>query len=173
MTREQQEAEDALRAFHRPGSSGVVLLGGPGEGVTFLATGKETYGAYAQLGGVVLPGGGPPLHIHHREDETYYIVEGSLEVRLGDATVAARQGDYIRIPRGTAHTVRNVGERAARVLVTVAPAGLEDFFAEVFQPVAGPTAPPLAPPAELIDRMIQAAPRYGLELLPSPEESRT
>jgi quercetin dioxygenase-like cupin family protein len=171
MTSEQSEMMGEHPPFHRPGSTDVVYWG-PGVVITFLATGKDTNGAYTQVENEVAPGGGPPAHIHQREDETWYVVEGSLEFRIGESTRVARPGDYVRGPRGTVHVFRNVGERTARVLNTFVPAGIENFFMEVLQPVADRTAPPPAPPADLIDRMIKAGPRYGiefLEVLPPPE----
>ena len=175
MTSEQQETAGARQTFHRPGTTDVVYWG-RGDGVTLLAAGNDTNGAYAQVEGALAPGGEAPPHIHHREDETFYVLEGSLEVRLGDSTLVAQPGDYLRVPRGTVHALRNVGERTARVLVTFVPAGLEGFFAEVYQPVAGRTTPPPPPPADLIERMLQAAPRYCCEfpgLLPPPESRAT
>jgi mannose-6-phosphate isomerase-like protein (cupin superfamily) len=168
MTSEQQETVGEHPPFHRPSRADVVDSG-DGIRLTFLATGKDTNGAYTQGEGVVMPGGGPPAHIHQREDETWYVVEGSLEMRIGDATLVARPGDYIRGPRGVVHAFRNVGEHPARLFTTIVPAGLEDFFMEVSQPIADPTAPLPPPPADLIERMIQAAPRYGLEFFPPPE----
>jgi quercetin dioxygenase-like cupin family protein len=172
MTSEQSGTTGEHPPFHRSGNTDVVFWG-RGDGVTILATGKDTNGAYAQVEGVLMPGGEAPPHIHHREDETFYVVDGSLELRLGDDTLVALPGDYMQVPRGTVHAVRNVGEHMARALVTFVPAGLERFFMEVYQPVAGRTAPPPPPPADLMDRMIQAAPRYGSEFLemPAPPES--
>jgi mannose-6-phosphate isomerase-like protein (cupin superfamily) len=169
MTSEQSETAGGHPPIHRPGSADITYHG-LGESLMLLATGKETNGAYAQLEGSVAPGGGPPLHIHHRADETFYLIEGSLEVRLGDSTVMVRPGDYVRVPRGTVHTFRNVGERAARMFVTLVPAGLETFFSEVFQPVVGSMSPPAPSSADLIARATQAAPQYGLELLLPPED---
>jgi quercetin dioxygenase-like cupin family protein len=171
MTSEQGETTDANRAFHRPGTAEVVYWGF-GDGVTILASGKETNGAYAQVEGMLAPRGEAPAHIHHREDETFYVLEGSIELRIGDVVHVVQAGDYMQVPRGTVHSLRNVGEHTARALVTFVPAGLEGFFTEVYQPVIGRTAPPPPPPDDLMDRMRQAAPRYGcefLELSPAPE----
>jgi quercetin dioxygenase-like cupin family protein len=167
MTSTQASTVGARRAFHRPGNTGVVYWG-PGDCGAFLATGADTNGAYFQADVTVLPGGGPPPHIHHREDETFYIVEGSLEIHLGDVTAVGRPGDYVNVPRGTVHAFRNVGEHPARMLITFVPAGMEHFFAEVYQR-ADRTAPPPAPAADLLVRLMKAAPRYGLEVLPLPE----
>ena len=168
MTSEQQETADARQAFHRRSSTDVVYWG-IRDGATFLATGKETNGAFAQFEVVVAPGGGPPPHIHHHQDETFYMVEGSLKLRLGESTLVARAGDYVRVPRGMLHAFRNVGEHTARMLVTFVPSGIENFFMEVYQPVMGPTALPPEPPADMIDRIRIAAPKYDFEIFPSLE----
>ena len=173
MASEQRDMAGGNRALQRPGTADAVYWGF-GDGVAILASGKDTNGTYAQVEGMLVPAGEAPPHIHHREDETFYVLEGSLELRVGEDTYLARPGEYLRVPRGTVHALRNVGEHTARALVTFVPAGLEGFFAEVYQPVAGRTAPPPPPPADLMDRMKQAAPRYGcefLELRPLPEES--
>jgi quercetin dioxygenase-like cupin family protein len=164
MNNEQPEMRGDNQAFHRPGTAEVVYWGF-GDGVAILASGKDTNGAYAQVEGALAPGGEAPAHIHHHEDETFYVLEGSIELRVGEATYLARPGDYLQVPRGTVHALRNVGEHTARALVTFVPAGLEGFFAEVYQPVVGRTAPPPPPPVDLIDRMRQAAPRYGCEFV--------
>jgi quercetin dioxygenase-like cupin family protein len=166
MTSEQQETSGTNQALHQPDTADVVYWGF-GDGVTILASGQETNGAYAQVEGMLAPRGEAPAHIHHREDETFYILEGSIELRIGEVTHVVRAGDYRQVPRGTIHSLRNVGEHTARALVTFVPAGLEGFFVEVYQPVVGRTAPP-PPPADLMDRMRQAAPRYGCEFLELP-----
>jgi quercetin dioxygenase-like cupin family protein len=164
MTNEQLGTVGANQTFRRTGIADVVYWGF-GDGVTILASGKDTKEAYAQVEGLLAPGGEAPAHIHHREDETFYVLEGILELRVGEVTQVVRPGDYIQVPMGTVHSLRNVGEQTARALVTFVPAGLEGFFAEVYQPVAGRTTPPPPPPADLMDRMRQAAPRYGCEFL--------
>jgi quercetin dioxygenase-like cupin family protein len=168
MTSEQQETADARQAFH-PRSRTDVVYWGIRDGAKFLATGKETNGAFAQFEVVVAQGGGPPLHIHHNADETFYLVEGSLKLRLGESTLVAQEGDYVRIPRGTLHAFRNVGEHTARMLVTFVPSGIENFFMEVYQPVMGSTAAAPEPPADMIDRIRAAAARYDFEIFPSLE----
>ena len=82
------------------------------------------------------PGGGPPPHIHHREDESFHVLEGSLTVQVGGNTITASAGDFAYLPRGIAHGFKNNGDGYAKALVLTMPAGLEDFFAEVFDPAA-------------------------------------
>lgn len=137
---------------------------GPGDQLRFLATGEETGGAVFIAEGLVLPGGGPPPHIHTREDESFYLLEGTLTVQVGDKTLQASPGDFVYLPRGIAHSFRNTGKENVRMLVTVTPAGLEGYFEETFDPAVEGSAPPLLTEA-LIKRAMLAAPQYGLELL--------
>jgi quercetin dioxygenase-like cupin family protein len=139
---------------------------GPGELMTFLATGEETGGAFFMAEISVAPGGGTPPHIHHREDESFQLLEGSLTIQVGGDTITASAGDFAFLPRGIAHSFKNTGDGYANALVLTTPAGLEGFFAEVFEPAADRTATPPTGSKELIGRALAAGPRYGLELLP-------
>lgn len=114
----------------------------------------------------VAPGGGPPPHVHSREDESFYLKQGTLALQVGGRTLTASAGDFVRMPRGTVHSFKNVGEETAKLLMVATPAGLENYFAEVFFPAADIAEIPQVS-AELIGRAMKTAPRYGLELLPS------
>src|SRR3954454_7426381 len=80
---------------------------GPGDHYTFLVTGDETGGAYFVMEALVPPGGGPPPHIHTREDETFYVLDGEIEFLIGDELIDAGRGDFVSVPRGTVHRFRN------------------------------------------------------------------
>ena len=152
------------RVIHVPAGSGAAYWG-PGSLMTFLATGKDTGGAFFMAEMCVPPGGGPPPHIHSREDESFHMQEGTLTVQVGADTLTVSAGDFVFLPRGVAHSFKNTGHENARALVLVTPAGLENFFAEVFEPAVKGFPPP-PPSRELIARSLAAAPRYGLVLLP-------
>lgn len=139
---------------------------GPGSLMTFLITGKDTGGAFFLAEVSVPPGGGPAPHIHHREDESFHVLEGTLTIRVGETTITASAGDFVFLPRGIAHSFKNSCDAPAKALVLVTPAGLENYFAEVFDPAKDryTAAPP--PNKELIARAIAASHRYGLVLLP-------
>lgn len=139
---------------------------GPGELMTFLATGAETGGAFFLAEVCVAPGGGTPPHIHHREEESFQVIEGSLTIQVGNETIIAHAGDFAYLPRGIAHSFVNTGEGTAKALVLTTPAGLEGFFTEVFDPTSDRTATPPPISTEMLGRAMAAAPRYGLELLP-------
>ena len=153
------------RIHHVPAGSGPGYWG-PGDQIRFILTGAQTGGAFFLAEVLVPPGGGPPPHIHDREDETFYVLQGALTIWVGDQTVHASQGDCAHLPRGIVHSFRNTGKEAARMLVTVTPAGIEKFFEEACYPaVEGKEPPPVTP--ELIARLMAASARYGQTVLPS------
>lgn len=159
-------AAHAMKTIFRPKDTAPAVWG-PGDTYSFLVTGEETNNAFFQFEAIVPSGGGPPPHVHSREDESFYLVSGNLELLVGDQTYKAKAGDFIFVPRGTVHTFKNIGEGTAVQLVTFVPAGMEHYFREVCAEVTDRSAP--VPPAtdELIERMIAAGPKYGLEF-PKP-----
>jgi mannose-6-phosphate isomerase-like protein (cupin superfamily) len=114
---------------------------------------------------LVPPGGGPPPHIHTREDETYYILEGQIEVLLGEETSMAGPNDFVNVPRGTVHCFRNAGSETARMVLTFTPAGIEKWFEETLE--RAPNEAHEAPDNidEVVARYVAAAPKYGLEFV--------
>jgi quercetin dioxygenase-like cupin family protein len=143
---------------------------GPGDKLTFLITGEQTGGTYFMAEAVVPPDGGPPPHIHHGEDETFYILEGEITACLGDKVITASAGDLLHIPKGTPHSFKNEGDQVLKMIVTFTPAGIEGFFEEGFIPAPDRTTMPPMPTQELIARLVAAAPKYGLEIvLPAHE----
>jgi quercetin dioxygenase-like cupin family protein len=148
-----------------PSGSGKTYRS-PIDEVTFLITGEQTGGAFFMAAVSVVPGGGNPPHIHHREEECFYLLEGTLTIQVGGKTHTASAGDFIRLPRGVAHSFENKGNVDAKVLLVVAPAGLETFFKEAFYPVEDRSAamPPMK--GEFMARVLEAASKVGLEFLP-------
>ena len=147
-----------------PAGTGPAYCG-PGDRITFLITGAETGGAFFLAEALVAPGGGPPPHIHTREDESFYLQQGTLAVQVGGKTLNASAGDFIHIPRGTVHSFKNVGEEPVKLLSLNTPAGMENFFAEALFPAADIADIPQNHEA-LVGRAMKAAAKYGLELLP-------
>ena len=137
----------------------------PIDKITFLITGEQTGGAFFMAEVLVPPGCGVPPHIHRREEETFYIQQGTLTVQVDGETVIASPGDCVCLPRGVAHSFQNIGSVDAKVLLVVTPAGLEKFFEEAFYPVADcPDAPPMT--EAFFGRVLAAASKCGLEFLP-------
>lgn len=150
---------------HVPSGTGPTYWG-PGDQITFLITGEESGGAFFMADVLVSPGGGPPPHIHHREDESFYVQQGAVEVYVNDKAVKATAGDFVHIPRGTVHSFRNTGHAAAKMLVTVTPAGLEKFFEETFDRTGERWMVSPQPNPAMMARIMAVAPNYGLEMLP-------
>jgi mannose-6-phosphate isomerase-like protein (cupin superfamily) len=78
-----------------------------GDVYRFLATGEETNGKYAMWEAIVPPGGGPPPHVHSREEEGFYILEGEITFTVGDERVVAKAGMFANMPVGTPHSFKN------------------------------------------------------------------
>jgi uncharacterized cupin superfamily protein len=115
---------------------------------------------------VIAPGGGPPPHLHHFEDETFYVLEGNATFQAGGQTIRAKPGDFIHIPRGTVHSIKNEGTVPARAVVIISPAGptgMQQFFEESFYPTTDRNATPPPISDELVKRMMAAAARNGME----------
>lgn len=147
---------------------------GPGEGLalaitgdlTFiLASGEDTGGKYALFDVTVPPGGGPPPHVHSRELEAFYVLEGEIEFTVAGKASKGSAGTFVSGPPGIPHRFQNVGAKAARMLVLVTPAGLEKFFLEVGT-VVNPKDP--IPPLDeaRAARVMEIAPKYGIEIFP-------
>lgn len=145
----------------------------PGEGRTigvvgdiyrFLATAEDTGGKYAMWEAIVPPGGGPPPHIHSREEEAFYVLEGEITFQIGDNRLVATAGTFANMPIGSLHSFKNETSQPAKMIILVAPAGLEQMFFEVGQPVE-PGATAASPPTKAdIEKLLAAAPRYGVEI---------
>jgi quercetin dioxygenase-like cupin family protein len=136
-----------------------------GDVYRFLATGEETGGKYALWEALVPPGGGPPPHVHSREEEGFYVLDGEITFYVNGKHVVATAGTFANMPIGTPHSFKNESDRPARMLISVAPAGLENMFFEVGVPVE-PGATAAAPPTpDEIARLLAAAPKYGVEIL--------
>ena len=153
------------RAIHVPPSEGQMLWV-VGELLTFKIGGQDADGAFVLAEEVTPPQGGPPPHLHTREDETFYVLEGELEFMVGERTLSARAGSVVYAPRGVLHGFRNVGTGHSRMALIVTPAGLEKFFEEVGEPVTDPSSPPEGPPD--IERLVAVARKYGMEIPPPP-----
>ena len=135
--------------------------------VTFKASGEDTGGAYSLADSMVPPQGGPPPHIHHREDEAFWVLEGELEISVGGNRFRAGAGSFVHLPRGVLDSYQNVGTAPARFLTLMVPAGLEKFFEEVGKPGKDLSSPPPFE-EEDIDRLLAVAPKYGVEIPPPP-----
>src|SRR3954470_9322314 len=102
-----------------------------GDVYRFLATGDDTDGKYGLWEALAPPGGGPPPDVHSREEEGLYVLDGEITLQVGDERTVVTAGAFANMPVGTPHSFKNEGGRPARMLISVAPAGLERMFFEV------------------------------------------
>ena len=140
-----------------------------GELVTCKVTSDQTGGAYSLFEVTTHRGEGPPPHIHHREDEAFYVLEGEYEFFSGEGIIRVGTGSLLRVPRGALHAHKTVGEDVGRLLATQTPGGLyERFFEEVGEAVDGEYGGPSAfkdqPDARTI---MEVAAAHGIEITSS------
>ncbi|MEM9478046.1 MAG: cupin domain-containing protein [Verrucomicrobiota bacterium] len=132
-------------AGHNPGQAGHCLL-----------YGHETAGSLSLSVSVLKKGSEAPLHVHSREDETFYVISGSLDARVGDEHHTLNEGDSVFLPRGLKHRLLCISDEA-KLLMLIHPPGLENFFDEIDQAVS--TAP------ASINEMKQLSEKYGITIL--------
>ena len=139
-----------------------------GDTYRILVGGKDTAGAFAMIDMLIPPGGGPGPHAHADFDETFYVMEGEIEVKSEFSQYVAKQGAFVHIPKGgVVHGFKNKTEKMAHLLCTVVPAGLETFFEEVGQPVAyGEILPHPAMDEAYVKKLKAAAEKHGQEVFP-------
>ncbi len=129
-------------------------------GVRFMLDGETAGGGFALVEHPMSPHAlAAPLHRHSREDEYSYVLEGRMGALLGEEVLEAGPGDLVLKPRGEWHTFWNAGDEPCRILEIIAPAGFEQFFAELVD-LGGVAQADPATLGELCER-------YALEMDPS------
>ena len=134
--------------------------------VTVKAGPDETSNAFSQIEVYDVRGGAPPLHVHHNEDETFYILEGQVTMFLGDERIDLEAGDYCFGPREVPHAYLVRSERT-RMLVRVSPSGSEQVFVSAGIPVTS-SEPPIEMVMPPIPEMVRLFAGYGAEILGPP-----
>ena len=145
-----------------PGESRTTApLNVVGEELQVKVAGRDTGHRFALLHFAVPSMTGPPLHMHTREDEVFYVLEGELTFQIDGNSSIAKTGAAVFAPRHSVHTYQNFTSLTARLLIMVAPAGLERFFEELSKgtPVGGVPDP-------ILFRTLDE--KYGLKTLGPP-----
>jgi mannose-6-phosphate isomerase-like protein (cupin superfamily) len=175
-TEEQTFKEDLL---NREDAARRTFAHEPGEGeawwwfgvlATIKATAEQTDGRYALVEILAPDGYGSVLHVHHQEDEVFYILEGEMTFYVGEQTIKARPGSYLFGPKDVPHAF-TVDSGPAKLLFVFSPAGLEAGIREMGEPARSLTVPPQAeePPDEAeMERLAAIGARYGAEILGPP-----
>jgi quercetin dioxygenase-like cupin family protein len=143
-------------AVHAAGE-GLRLPSGPGRDLIFKVSSEQLDFFICE----VAPHGGPPLHVHHVQDELLYVLKGTFRVRIGDEEHHLEEGGFAQMPAGLAHAFLNLTDEPGELAITFTPGGGEHFFAEL-----GPATRGEGP----IDREAVAAifERHGMSLLGPP-----
>jgi quercetin dioxygenase-like cupin family protein len=126
---------------------GRVLQSGPGRDLVFKLTGEETGGAFDYFVVGVAPHGGPPLHVHHRQEETIHVTKGRFKVQIGEEIFYCNEGDFAYLPSQVPHAFLNLTDEPAEIIVVYTPGGGHKFFEE-FGPLSrsGPPDPKVVAP---------------------------
>jgi len=128
------------------------------------ATAANTGGNLTIIEVTCPPGYEAPLHVHHREDEAFWVLEGSVVIHVGETNVAAGPGDYAFGPRDIPHRF-SVGDAGCQMLFILTPGGLEGLVREMSEPAATRTLPPPSSEPPDLARAQAIAARYSAELL--------
>lgn len=128
-------------AFVTAPDAGRVIRGPAGGPTRVLADAARTAGTFTALEVGIGPGMGPPQHVHAREDEMWFVLDGMFRFIADDVLFDAAQGAFVFVPRGTAHCFQNTGTRPARILVMFTPGGMERFFEAHAELPDGPVDP--------------------------------
>jgi len=131
----------------------------PGEDLFFKITGEDTQGRFDYVEGTIRYLGGPPMHVHHFQDETFYVVEGALRFKVAEETFDLAAGDFAYVPRGVAHGYVNTRQEPVRGLGIFVSGGFDRFMDEIGQLPPGPPDP---------DKMREIGQKYGQEVVGPP-----
>jgi quercetin dioxygenase-like cupin family protein len=139
---------------------GLRLQSGPGRDLIFKATGEDTAGAFDYFIVEVAPNGGPPLHVHHKQEETIHALKGRYKVQIGESSFVIEEGGFAYLPSGVPHAFLNLTDEPGEVIVVYTPGGGHKFYEEL-GPLSRTGTPDRAAIAALFEK-------YDMTLLGPP-----
>jgi quercetin dioxygenase-like cupin family protein len=139
---------------------GLRLQSGPGRDLVFKVTGQDTNGAFDYFTVDVAPHGGPPLHVHHVQEETVHVLKGRFKIRIGDSIHYLNEGGFAYLPSKVPHAFLNLTDDAAKIIVVYAPGGGHTFYEEL-----GPISRAAGANREQIAAVFE---KHGMTLLGGP-----
>jgi len=151
------------------GSAEGETLSVAGGNYRILVSGKQTNGAFATIEMLVPPQNGPGPHSHVDFYESFYILDGEVEVHSEAGSYTAKKGSFVVVPKGgIMHYFKNVSDKIAQLLCTVVPAGLEEFFKEIGELAAtGEFIPPPTLDPKAINNLQAIALKHGQVVYPA------
>jgi len=139
---------------------GLRLQSGPGRDLVFKVTGEQTHGAFDYFVVEVAPHGGPPLHVHHGQEETIHVLKGRFKIRIGDAVFHLNEGGFAYLPSKVPHAFLNLTDEAGEIIVVYTPGGGHTFYEEL-----GPMSRSVSPNRQQIAAVFE---KHGMTLLGGP-----
>ena len=100
-----------------------------------IAGGEDTENKYGLMDVTVLPKNGAKSHIHSREDEVFYVIDGQFDLQYGENSIRATNGFHLFMKRGIPHSFKNIGNNEGKILIMFIPAGCEKLYEELGIPV--------------------------------------
>lgn len=153
-------ASKRAQLTHQPKADRVYFDVGIG---SVCLAGEDTGGAYCLLEVSLAPGMAVPRHTHTREDESYYVLAGELEVIVGDETFLLKAGDTLLAPRDIPHQLRNSGNIENHYLLVFSPSGFEGFLNATAIPAPAGASGPTKPLPVTVQNVHQLAGKYGIQ----------
>ena len=139
---------------------GLKLNSGPGRDLIFKVTGEDTGGAFDYFIVQVAPKGGPPLHVHHFQEETIHVLKGRYKIRIGDSVFYVDEGGFAYLPSKVPHAFLNLTDEPGEIIVVYTPGGGHKFYEEL-----GPASRNGSPDRQKIATLFE---KYGMSLLGAP-----
>ncbi len=139
---------------------GLKLQSGPGRDLIFKVTGEDTGGAFDYFIVQVAPKGGPPLHVHHKQEETIHVLKGRYKIRIGDNLFYCEEGGFAYLPSQVPHAFLNLTDEPGEIIVVYTPGGGHKFYEEL-----GPLSRGASPNPKAIAALFE---KYDMTLLGAP-----
>jgi len=139
---------------------GLRLQSGPGRDLIFKVTGEDTGGAFDYFIVEVAPRSGPPLHVHHKQEETIHVLKGRYKIQIGDSIFYCQEGDFAYLPSNIPHTFLNLTDVPGEVIVVYTPGGGHKFYEEL-----GPLTRNGSPDPKVVGQLFA---KYDMTLLGPP-----
>lgn len=139
---------------------GLRLQSGPGRDLIFKVTGEDTGGAFDYFIVEVAPKGGPPLHVHHVQEETIHVLKGRFKVRIGEEIFRLDEGGFAYLPSKVPHAFLNLTDEQGEIIVVYTPGGGHKFYEEL-----GPATRNGSPDPKVVSQIFT---KHGMSLLGPP-----
>jgi quercetin dioxygenase-like cupin family protein len=141
-------------------ADGLRLQSGPGRDLIFKVTGEDTGGAFDYFIVQVAPRGGPPLHVHHFQEETIHVLKGRYKIRIGEDNFVVNEGGFAYLPSKVPHAFLNLTDEPGEIIVVYTPGGGHKFYEEL-----GPLSRSGTASKQQIAAVFE---KYGMTLLGAP-----